>query len=623
MTSYHLNKKIKKMTEMKKKIIKLLGIWIAWLGIAACISHMMDQALNPILHNHTGKLCFLILQVAYVIFFVDCLTTPKSSIKEIKMCAITNEIVIPKSAGNGQHGNARFATNEEWKRMTDVYVTGERGGSKGCGLVLEMTKKRGKEVIRYIGGEQHSIILGSTGAGKTRRILLETIYLQILAGWSVVVSDVKGEIYYYTSDFARKKNCKVITLDLRNPNKSMRYNYLQPILNALKEGDQSKAVDYTWDLVSVLVGEAKGEPLWYNGETATIAAAILCVALEAPENCRNLTNVYYFLSYMCQMDPQTGSTPLGYYLKTLPQQHPARTIFSIAEVAAPRTRSSFYTSALGTLRLFTNPNIAAMTAQSDYELSDIGKEQTILYMIVPDEKKTLYPLVSLMIQQLYIAQVETANDNGLTLPVQTDYDLDEIANFPTIPVLENMASAGRSRGIRINLVLQDYQQLQTRYKESCETIKTCCQIKVLLKTDNPQTLKEIKEGLGNYTTESISASTSINTGHRADANVSSSSNLSGRALLETEELQIIKSPYALVMITGEHPYISNLPDLSKYRMNRYLGLGDKKHNQKLITEREAQRKARSSDKLIPLWGIWDRYTMILEKDAEQKISFLK
>lgn len=188
------------------------------------------------------------------------------------------------------------------------------------------------------------MIIGTTGAGKDRRIVLQTIYLQIMSGVSIALSDVKGDMFCYTSEFARKNGYDVSVLDLRQPEKSGRYNFLQPILNALDEKDIAKAVDATWDLVSVLVGQQKGEPLWYNGETATIAAAILCVCLEAPAEYRNMSNVYYFIAYMCKAD-QYGQMQLNGYLENLDDAHPAKSVFAMAQIAASKTRSSFFTSA--------------------------------------------------------------------------------------------------------------------------------------------------------------------------------------------------------------------------------------------------------------------------------------
>lgn len=226
--------------------------------------------------------------------------------------------------------------------------------------------------------------------------------------------------------------------------------------------------------------------------------------------------------------------------------------------------------------------------------------------MIPDEKKTLYPLVSILITQMYALQVELANESGLRLPVDTDFDLDEVGNFPVIPSLGNILSAGRSRGVRANLIIQDFQQLESKYKDDFKNIKTNCQVKVYLKSDDPDTLKMVSENLGKYTVEVSSASTSVSEGNQNKTNYSSSASLTARALLEPAEVKRIKAPYSICMVTGEYPGINLLPDLSQYRLNKLYGLGDEAHNTKLVMEREAEREEREIAK-IRLWGIWNEY----------------
>lgn len=582
------------------------------------------NALIFLVKNTGVKLWFLILQALYAAYIIWLVIKPTAKIAETKEIVVTDKIKIPVPVGNGQYGYARFLTEKEKDSLFAMFVfTGKEVPSGNGGLVIEMKKdSKGRELIRYIQGEGHALILGATGAGKTRRILLETVWLQLITGLCIVVSDVKGEIYAYTHKFAESLGHKTIAVDFRNPKKSAHYNFLQPILDALAAKDKAQAIDYTWDLVSVLVGEQKGEPLWYNGETATIAAAILAVSMEAEEQYRNLTNVYYFLAYMCQPHPVTFKTPLSLYLAALPDGHPAKSVFAMAQVAADRTKSSFFTSAMGTLKLFTNPNVAEMTSKSDFRLSDIGKEKVAFYMLIPDEKKTLYPLASILINQIYIAQVETASKNGLRLPIDTDYDLDEVGNFPYIPILGGLASAGRSRGCRANLIIQDYQQLETKYKDEFRTIKTCCEIKIVLKADDTDTLKEFSESLGDYTVEVPSVSTSTSTSAKSnDVNLSNSSSMTGRKLLMPSEIGRIDKPYALSKKIGEFPAITELPDLSEYRINKIWGLGDKETNRRILAEREQERKERVVEDIL-LWGIWNKYKEMLEDEAAQQISFL-
>ena len=81
------------------------------------------------------------------------------------------------------------------------------------------------------------------------------------------------------------------------------------------------------------------------------------MATEAPKEYRNLTNVYYFLANMAKPDP-FGEMPITRYLSGLDDTHPAKAVFAMAEIAHPKTRGSFFSSALGTLKHFTNPKIA-------------------------------------------------------------------------------------------------------------------------------------------------------------------------------------------------------------------------------------------------------------------------
>lgn len=633
-----LNQKKEKIRKTRRLIILSL-ISVGYVYLAIWIVNILDQilqtksmahidfgywmAVQKLIVSDRHKVLLLAMLLLFLFLLLQTYK-PRAVIQNIDTQQITDDIEIPVPAGNGQYGSERFLKESEKRQLFQEadFRGDEKSLNQKGGVVVQMTKKGAVEQVLFVGRDLHTLIIGASGSGKTRRILFETIWLQIMSGISIVASDVKGELYYFTSDYAKRCGYKCLPLDFRNPLKSVHYNYLQPILNALKQKDQARAIDYTWDLVSVLVGEQKGEPLWYNGETASIAAGILAVALEAPEECRNLTNVYYFLAYMCQSD-ENGQMPLNSYLNDLPDQHPAKTVFAMARIAAGRTRSSFFTSALGTLKLFTNPHVAEMTCKSDFDLKGISREKTILYMMIPDDKKTLYPLVSILITQMYSMQVELANENGLRLPVDTDFDLDEVGNFPRIPTLGAMVSAGRSRGVRLNLVIQDFQQLESKYKDDFKNIRTNCQVKIYLKSDDNDTLKWLSENLGKYTVEMASASSSISTDDKSKGmNYSSSSNLGGRALLEPAEIKRIKAPYAIVMTTGDYAGINYLPDLSQYRLNHYYGMGkDEKENARIMMQREEEREERSSIVEIPLWGIWTQYKSENEETGE-RISFL-
>ena len=79
-------------------------------------------------------------------------------------------------------------------------------------------------------------------------------------------------------------------------------------------------------------------------------------------------------------------------------------------------------------------------------------------------------------------------------------------------------------------------------------------------------------------------------------------NLIQRPLLTTDEILRIERPYLLVMCSGLSPAMTYSPDLSKWKFNEILGLGNKNWNTKVREYRENHRKIRKI-KTLQLWNI--------------------
>jgi len=145
-----------------------------------------------------------------------------------------------------------------------------------------------------------------------------------------------------------------------------------------------------------------------------------------------MTNVYWFISEMCRTIG--NKIPLLEYVKKLAPSHPARALLSISDVAPSRTRGSFYTSALTTLRLFTSKSIYAITHQSDFTLSEMGSKKQALFVILPDERTTFYPVASLIVSQQYEMLAETADRRGGRLERRVNFLLDELLDMKQIGI---------------------------------------------------------------------------------------------------------------------------------------------------------------------------------------------
>lgn len=522
--------------------------------------------------------------------------------------SITDKLKTPEIMGQGQHGTARWLTKREFKKvfkcntLSDTNTTFNSGG-----IIVGYEKNKKNENIYYIDDNIHSLVVGATRSGKTRSIVLQTVGNLGLAGESMIISDPKAEIFHYTSKFLEDLGYEIITLDFKNPTKSTRYNFLQPVIDAVNREDYRKAEEYAWDITQSLVGneDSKMEKIWRDGEMSVIAGAIMSVVFDNREHpeYQNLTNVFSFISEMCKTVGQ--QMPINKYIENLPPEHPASTIFNIARIAPEKTRGSFFTSALTTLRLFTSKSIYGMTCKSDFSLKQAGEKKTVTYIILPDEKTTYYSLASLFVYQNYVSLVESADDRGGELKVRVNYILDEFGNFTTIPAFSNMLTVAGGRRIRFNLFLQSFSQLENKYgKDIAENIRDNCQTWIYLKTASNETASIIAKKLGSYTTSSYSRSSSYS--KYQNGSNSESMNLISRNLLTEDEILRIERPYVLIIQTGIFPIITKLPDISKWRFNTLFGMGDQEHNRKLRFEREGKRPIKEIED-IKLWGIWNMY----------------
>lgn len=623
------------------RIVGIIGLSFVILYASAFTAIFLDSTLkNPeqikfvtdpvamkqcISNNEQIRMFTIFFFVLLLLGIITLLVGGKSSFK-VDMIEITPEIRTPAPAGQGQHGTAKWLPKEKFDQVFDSDIIdskklmqGKESFSAG-GLVLgkediktSIFSKRVKEKIYHITKDLHALIIGATRSGKTRCIVIQTIIDLILAGENVVVPDLKGELRDYTEDVAKKYGYEVIGIDFIHPYQSKRRNFLEPVIKALQRNDISRAIEETWSLVSQLVDEPpeNGEKLWNNGEAATLAASIMAVCYDNQDHpeYQNLTNVFYFITEMCS--DYRGALPLQFYIDSLPEDHPAKILLAATKVAAMRTRSSFYVSAIMTLKLLTIPAINQMTNASDFDIEKLIEEgkKVIVYLCLPARDKTYFPLASLVLRQLsdqidYLADAKY----GGRIPKRWTFVDDEIGNFTKITNMRQQTSFGTGKGIRHFMFIQSYAQLDDVYGEKVsQIIQDNADIKIYLRSPNPTTKKKISEDLGNYTTRSYSKSNNTPSGtFRNGGSDGESSNLMGRPLLYPDEVGKLQRPYSLVMSDSD-PAIMYAPDLSQYAMNEFLGMGDEEHNNRLRQKKaeEHKKNERPHNSKMELWGIWN------------------
>lgn len=174
--------------------------------------------------------------------------------------------------------------------------------------------------------------------------------------------------------------------------------------------------------------------------------------------------------------------------------------------------------------------------------------------------------------------------------------------------------------MRFHLFLQSLEQLTQKYdKETAAIVKSNCQTWIYLQADDKETLQDVCDKLGKYTTSVYQLSSQH--GRYVNPSSSHSISLAERELLTMDEIRRLSRPDQIV-ISRAHPAIMNAPDLSQWYFNQMCGLGDMEYNRGVRESREKARPVLSTGtEQIPLWNIWVYYTKELQlKEAQQKMQ---
>lgn len=200
------------------------------------------------------------------------------------------------------------------------------------------------------------------------------------------------------------------------------------------------------------------------------------------------------------------------------------------------------------MNIFDDVNVANVTSTSDFKFNDLCKEPTAIYMIVPDEDKTYFTLVTIIVGLLYRDLVKLANSRDeKKLPYEIDFILDEFANCPPLADIEAIVSVARSRGMHFHFFIQSFSQLDNVYgKDVAQIILDNCGL-TYLKTNTQETAEAISKRLGKKTIESNSVRQSMSL---MNYNGDRSTNLIGRDLMTPEEVKQLHYKTIIFPIIG-------------------------------------------------------------------------
>ena len=484
-----------------------------------------------------------------------------------------------RTVGDGQHGTARWATEQEIRSsyaLVPFRVADWRAGRnlpEAQGLVLGSRDGRKGGITALVDSDDiHCLMIGASGVGKTAYFLYPNLEYACACGMSFFASDTKGDLARNYGAVAEKYyGYHVSVVDLRNPTRSDGYN-LMTLINrymdkALRE-HSIEAYGKAENLINILAHsiistkdeKSRGQnEYFYKAAEGVVASVLLLLAeflppdKDHPTERRHLVSVFILIQQLLAPSGMRGQSYFKQLMDMLPAHHRARNLASSALESSDQATASAMSTALAQMNTFMDIALEQVICFDNHiDAEKFAKEKTALFLILPEEDRTKNFMAGLMIQNLSKELFELAEKGSGRLPNRVVFFCDEFGTMPAFDV-EALFSAGRSRGIMLVPIIQSLAQLNKNYGDKgAEILADNCQDTIFGGfAPNSQTAEKLSKALGSRTVLSGSISKGKN-------DPSQSLQMIERPLMTPDELKSLPKGTFVVMKTGTHPMQTKL-----------------------------------------------------------------
>ena len=373
----------------------------------------------------------------------------------------------------------------------------------------------------------HTLVIGTTGSGKTQATILPSLKLSLLAGESVIINDVKGELYRETAYNFKEKGYKLIVLDFDDTTLGNNWNPLVLPYEIYKE-NKDKAATLLEELGYYLFTDPNesADSFWTN----SVIDYFTGIAMYLFENKKEVTlKSIYQLANKLEDDKEKDK-----FLKELNKDSNIYINVHGTLTSPKETRGGIVATFNQKMKKYIGfENLSDMLSKNDIDLKQIGNEKVAIFIVsgLTTYSNSLIPL--------FINQVIETVDIYNSAQKKINIILDEFDTMLPILNFSKVITYARGLGIRITVVIKSYLDLINNYgKENAEIIKACFPTIIYLLSQDIYTLEEISKMCGN-------------------------TEISGkvRPLITEEELKVLKPFEAIILIPRLMPYKTKLlPD---------------------------------------------------------------
>lgn len=465
---------------------------------------------------------------------------------------------------NGTYGTAKYASDEEISDQAMDFAPLHHPDGIPLGINKNMNRKEGGASVcvnQKSAINEHLMVYGSSGSGKSFCVVRSEILYCIENGHSAIISDPSGEMYYDTSKLARKEGCDVKVLNLTNFSASNGWNPFEMFKGMESFDVQTAANMFASTIMSNISDDSvKKDSFFDTCEENLLKALVMYVAISdnfagKPYE-RHMGTVYDILQTLAASANADFALP---FMDALPPDDPAKVAWDVFN-GAGKLKNNIVLGLAVKLGVLQNSAVKEILSHDEISMTAPGEHQCIYYVISDVMNSAFTFLMSLFyscsIEQL--VQYGKKHGNNNKLKVKTYYIFDEFASIGRISGFAQKIANVRKYGISFTMIVQDPSQLDAVYnKDQVRGIISNCATLIVLKANDQSTAKTISDRCG----EATIVNESYNETHsklalfpRAVAEQRVSTADGKRLLLTPHEVLTLGKYEALIIAAGQNVY---------------------------------------------------------------------
>lgn len=317
-----------------------------------------------------------------------------------------------KRVGNGQHGNARFATEREIKKIYSIvpYHPKTWRKTKGKadlpqGTVVGMRKHKGEVCAVVDSGDVHTLMIGAAGVGKTACFLYPNLEYACASGMSFLSTDTKGDLARSYGNICRDYGYNIAVIDLRNPVQSDSFNmlsmvnkYMDMYKNSGEISDKAKSEKYAKITAKTIIysgeGDASGygqNAFFYDAAEGLLTSVVLLVAEYCKPEERHIISVFKMIQDLLAPIPKMGKndkkqTQFQMLMQKLPDTHKAKWFAGAALNTSEQAMQSVLSTALSRLNAFLDSEMEQILCfDTAVDAEKFCNTKSAIFLIMPEE----------------------------------------------------------------------------------------------------------------------------------------------------------------------------------------------------------------------------------------------